>query len=71
MAKAVHANVDNKKDRQRWHLLVTGPFRNSFLAKAGVTQAYCLQLARNQCGFSAGGLGAVWRGAWRCSNCFC
>jgi hypothetical protein len=36
----------------------------------------CLRrLARNQCGFSAGGrlsgFGAVWRGAWRCSISFC
>jgi hypothetical protein len=32
-------------------------------------------LGLNQCGFSAGGrlsgFGAVWRGAWRCSICFC
>src|ERR1700733_12786706 len=32
-------------------------------------------LTHNQCGFSAGGrlsgLGAAWRGAWRCSICFC
>lgn len=33
--KAVHANVENKERRQRWHLFVTSPFRNSFLAKAG------------------------------------
>jgi hypothetical protein len=47
-----------------------------FLDFAKTARLSCLRrLVRNQCGFSAGGrlsgFGAVWRGAWRCSICFC